>query len=119
MADHVVMSEMTWTEVDEALKERPVALLPVGATLAHGPHLPLNTHSLIATELARRGAVKLKERGIHSLILPPIAFTLAEMGADLPGTISLPVETAVALLRDVAVVASKKFRAVVVVNVHF
>ena len=24
MAEHIVMSEMTWTEVDEALKERRV-----------------------------------------------------------------------------------------------
>ena len=118
MADHVVMSEMTWTEVEEALKERPVALVPVGATLAHGPHLPVNTHSIIATELAKRGAVKLKERGIHSLILPPVSFTLAEMGADFPGTLSMPPDTAVALMRDIAVAAAKKFRAIVFVNVH-
>ena len=119
MTDHVVLSEMTWTEVDEVLKERPVALVPVGATLAHGPHLPLNTDSIIATEMAKRGAVKLKERGIHSLVLPPVAFTVAEMGADFAGTLSVPAATAVALLRDVAVTAAKKFRAVVFVNVHF
>jgi creatinine amidohydrolase len=119
MADHVVLSEMTWTEVDEVLKERPVALVPVGATLAHGPHLPLNTDSIIATEMAKRGAAKLKERGIHALVLPPVAFTVAEMGADFAGTLNIPAETAVALLRDVCIVAAKKFRAVVVVNVHF
>ena len=119
MTDHVVLSEMTWTEVDEVLKERPVALVPVGATVAHGPHLPLNTDSIIATEMAKRGAVKLKERGIHALILPPVAFTVADMGADFAGTISVPAATAVALLRDVAVVAAKKFRAVILVNVHF
>ena len=28
MADNIVISEMTWTEVDEAMKERPVAILP-------------------------------------------------------------------------------------------
>jgi creatinine amidohydrolase len=119
MADHVVLSEMTWSEVDEALKDRPVALVPVGATVAHGPHLPLNTDSLIATEMAKRGAVKLKERGIHALILPPVAFTVAEMGAAFAGTLSLPAETATALLRDVCIAAAKKFRAVVLVNVHF
>ena len=57
------IAEMTWTEVDEALKDRPVAILPVGAIEAHGPHLPLNTDTVIATEMAKRGAAKLKEHG--------------------------------------------------------
>ena len=46
---------MTWTEVDEAMKDRPVAILPVGAIEAHGPHLPLTTDTVIATEMAKRG----------------------------------------------------------------
>jgi len=60
MAENIVLSEMTWTEVDEAIRERPVALVPVGAIEAHGPHLPVSTDTLIATEMARRGAKKLK-----------------------------------------------------------
>jgi creatinine amidohydrolase len=118
MAENIVMSEMTWTEVDEALKDRPVALVPVGATEAHGPHLPLATDTLIATELARRGAARLKEQGIPSLILPPVVFTVADFGADFAGTLSVPAETATALLRDVGIAASKRFRAVAFVNLH-
>ncbi len=118
MAEHIVMSEMTWTEVDEALKERPVALLPVGAIEAHGPHLPLNADTVIATEMARRGARKLKENGIPSLILPPVYFTVADFGADFAGTLSLPAETAMSLLRDVCVAAAKRFRCVALANIH-
>jgi creatinine amidohydrolase len=118
MAEHIVMSEMTWTEVDEALKERPVALLPVGAVEAHGPHLPLNTDTVIATEMARRGAAKLKEHGIPCLILPPVYFTVAEFGADFAGTLSLPPDSATALLRDVCVAAAKRFRCVALANIH-
>jgi creatinine amidohydrolase len=119
MADHIVLSEMTWTEVDEAMKGRPVAIVPVGATVAHGPHLPLNTDSVIGTELSKRAAQKLKERGVSSLVLPPVAFTVADMGADFAGSLAMPAATATALLRDVAVVAAKKFRAVVFANMHF
>src|SRR6185295_16849730 len=72
----------------------------------------------IATELSKRGAAKLKERGISSLILPPVAFSVADMGADFAGTLNMPSATAVTLLRDVCVVAAKKFRAVALVNVH-
>jgi creatinine amidohydrolase len=118
MAEHIVMSEMTWTEVDEALKDRPVALLPVGAVEAHGPHLPLNTDTVIATEMARRGAAKLKEHGIPSLILPPLYFTVAEFGAEFAGTLSLPADSATALLRDVCVAAAKRFRCVALANIH-
>ncbi len=118
MSEKIVMSEMTWTEVDEALKERPVALVPVGSVEAHGPHLPLDTDTRIATEVARRGAKKLVEHGIHALILPPVYFTLADFGADFAGTLSIPADTAKALLRDVCVAAAQRFRCVALVNIH-
>ena len=118
MADNIVMPELTWTEVDAALKDRPVALLPVGATEAHGPHLPLATDTLIAQALAVRGAAKLKENGVSCLVLPPVAFTVAEFGADFAGTLSIAPDTSVALLRDICVSAGKRFRAVALVNIH-
>ena len=85
MADNIVMPEMTWTEVDEAMKDRPVAILPVGATEAHGPHLPLSTDTVIATEMARRGAKKLKEAGVPSLILPSGDLHRRRLRRRLPG----------------------------------
>lgn len=118
MAENIVIPEMTWTEVEQAMKDRPVGLLPLGATEAHGPHLPLSTDTVIAVEMARRGAAKLKERGIAALILPPVTFTVADFGADFAGTLSMPPETAVALLRDVCIVAARRFRAVAIANIH-
>jgi creatinine amidohydrolase len=118
MAENIVISEMTWTEVQDAMKDRPVALVPVGAVEAHGPHLPLSTDSVIATEMAKRGAAKLKQHGVSALVLPPVYFTVADFGADFPGTLSLPPEAAFALLRDVCVAAGQKFRAVALVNIH-
>ena len=118
MADNLLMSEMTWTEVEEGLKDRPIALLPVGTTEAHGPHLPVTTDTIIAVELARRGVARLRERGLHALIVPPVTFSVSELGASFPGTISLPSETAVALVRDVCLALSKSFRAIGLVNVN-
>jgi creatinine amidohydrolase len=118
MAENIVTPEMTWTEVDEALKDRPVAILPVGATLAHGPHLPVSTDTVVATEMARRAAARLKEHAIPALLLPPVSFTVADVGADFAGTISISPETEVAILRDVCVSAAKRARAVAIVNVN-
>ena len=116
--EDILVSDMTWTEVQEALKDRPVAIVPVGATEAHGPHLPLSTDSVIATEMARRGAAKLAEHGVSAQILPPIDFTVAEFGADFAGTLSLPADTAVALMRDIALAAGKSYRCVAFANLH-
>ena len=118
MADNVLMSDMSWTEVEQALKERPIALLPVGNVEAHGPHLPLATDTVIAVEMGRRTAAKLRQRGLFALIAPPVTFCASQLAADLPGTVSLPQETAVALLRDVCLALSKKFRAVALVSVN-
>ena len=119
MADNFVIPDMTWTEIDEAMKkERPVALLPVGATEAHGPHLPVSTDTVIAVEMAKRGAAKLKEHGVSALILPPVSFTVSDFAAKFPGTISLSPETSVALLRDVCVSTAKRFRAIAMANIH-
>src|SRR5262249_60478047 len=74
--------------------------------------------TVIAQELARRTAEKLKEQGIPSLILPAVSFTVAEFGAAFAGTLSVAPETSVALLKDVAVAAAKRYRCVGFVNVH-
>jgi creatinine amidohydrolase len=118
MAENIVISEMTWTEVDEALKDRPVALVPVGATEAHGPHLPVSTDTVIALELAKRTAAKLKEHGIPSLIFPPVSFTVADFGLDFAGTITVSPDTSVSLLKDLCVAAAKRYRTVAFANIH-
>ncbi len=53
------LARLTWPEAKDALARAGVALLPVGSTEQHGPHLPLGTDHLtaewIAREAARRG----------------------------------------------------------------
>jgi len=35
--------EMSWPEINQAVKEKRVPLIPVGSTEQHGPHLPTKT----------------------------------------------------------------------------
>ena len=72
----------TWPEVEALAREPFVAFLPVGSTEAHGPHLAVSADTVIATEMAKRGAAKLKEHNVNSLILPPVYFTVADFGSD-------------------------------------
>lgn len=95
--------DLTWKEVRRAIDRGIVVILPVGSTEAHGPHLPLSTDVIISEEMSRRAAEKLTARGIETLVVPPIAYSVTEFSADFPGTISIRKETAIAVIRDVCV----------------
>lgn len=78
-----------------AIKERaPVVLIPVGATEAHGPHLPLGTDVFLSEELARRVQRALEQRGTASVIAPSLPYAVTDFGAPFAGTVSLDAETA-------------------------
>ncbi len=57
------LSTLTWPEVDALERARTVAVLPVGAIEAHGPHLPLGTDVIISRAMAAAGARRLDARG--------------------------------------------------------
>ncbi len=79
-----------------------VALLPIGSTEPHGPHLPLSTDSLLSEEVCRRAAAALEKLGRPSLVAPPIAYGVTHYAAGFSGAIGVSEPTLVALLGDVA-----------------
>jgi len=111
---------LTWNEARAAFARGLVAVLPVGATEAHGLHLPLSTDVIIAEEMSRRAALRLREEyNIETYILPPIAYAVTEFGKDFKGTISISKETATRLLRDVcASLYEQGARLVLIANAH-
>lgn len=112
--------EMTWEEVRDLDRARTLAILPVGATEAHGPHLPLSTDVLISEAMARAGAERLSEKGFEVLILPPLAYSPAAFASGFAGTISISKETATALIVEVARgLAAHGIRRTVIANSHF
>jgi creatinine amidohydrolase len=50
------LGDTTWPEAGEHLTDESLALVPVGSTEQHGPHLPLSTDHVIAEGLARAAA---------------------------------------------------------------
>lgn len=113
------LADLTYEEARAALAEGAVALLPTGATEAHGPHLPLSTDVVISREAAKRAARTLRDEGKGALVLPPLAYAVTEYASEFAGTISLPLETATLLVRDVILGAMRTgFRGVVLCNAH-
>ncbi len=112
-------SEMTWPEVRDLDRERAVALLPLGAVEAHGPHLPLSTDRIIAQAMVEDGARQLTSCGLVPLMLPPVDYTAAGFAANFAGTVSIRPETATALLVDIAAsVVRWKIRYLALANAH-
>ena len=113
------LAEMTWTEVRDLDRERCVAILPIGAIEAHGPHLPLGTDGVIAEAMARAGSEALAERGVASLVLPTFVYTHAGYAAAFPGTVSPDPSTVTAALVEVArSLNDHGFAALAIANVH-
>lgn len=114
------LSAMTWPEVDALERARTVAVLPVGAIEAHGPHLPLETDVLIARAMAEAGALRLGARGYHTLLLPPIVYSPAPFAAGFAGTISLRPSVMRDQIIDIAAaLAGHGFRCLAIANAHF
>jgi creatinine amidohydrolase len=110
---------LAWPEVKELARAGAFALLPVGSTEAHGPHLPLNVDVLIAEEVCRRTARRLGQRGVRSVTFPAVPYGLTEFAATFSGTISVRAEAVKRYLEDVLTgIASHGFQRIGVLNHH-
>ncbi|MBC2864934.1 mycofactocin biosynthesis peptidyl-dipeptidase MftE [Streptomyces mexicanus] len=68
-----------------------LVLVPVGSTEQHGPHLPLDTDSVIAHSVAQTTAERLTAGRPDQPVLsaPTIAYGASGEHADFPGTVSI------------------------------
>jgi creatinine amidohydrolase len=91
-----------------------VALLPLGATEAHGPHAPLGTDTLISVGICDRAAARL-DGEIAVLVLPALPYGVTRYAAVFPGTVSIEEDTLRALVTEVC----RPFEHAILVNSHF
>ncbi|KKW69046.1 creatininase [Lampropedia cohaerens] len=105
------------------LLRRTVAVLPLGATEQHGPHLPLMvdsaiTDGIVACALQRLQAMPQAERP-PALFLPLQPVGYSPEHASFPGTLTLSANTVLALWRDIgASVAAAGVRRLLLFNSH-
>jgi creatinine amidohydrolase len=96
------LADLTWEEARDLASARPVAVWPVGAIEAHGPHLPLAADVIIAEAMARAGAAQLAAQGLEVLILPPLAYTPAPFAEEFAGTLSVTPQAVAQQVTDLA-----------------
>jgi creatinine amidohydrolase len=113
------LAAMTWEQAGDASGPGSVAILPVGAIEAHGPHLPLDTDVVIAQAMARAGATRIAARGMRAVVLPPLAYTAAGFAAGFAGTISIRPEIVTTVVVDIAGnLARQRFSVLAIANAH-
>lgn len=113
----IFLDELAWPDIAE-LREKNggLLLLPLGATEQHGPHLPIQTDTLLATAAC---AYSSANTGVP--VAPPLAYTVsAGHTAKWPGTFSVLHETFLATLRQLAAwAAATGWKRLLFINSHF
>jgi creatinine amidohydrolase len=109
-------NRLTWPEMNAAIREQRVVILPTGSTEQHGRHLPLDVDLFlcesICLETGRRAAGR-------ALVLPPIAYGLNMHHIDFPGTIHIEPEVFIAFCLNITKsVAYHGFTKILLVNGH-
>jgi creatinine amidohydrolase len=109
-----MLERYSWTEARELYRHTNVALIPVGSTEQHGPHLPLGTDYLAARALAESAA---KEAGI--LCTPVIPVGISQAHLQFWGTLTVSPDAFRAYMRDLALsLASHGPKRLIFVNGH-
>lgn len=87
----------TWDDVQRYMASGgDTAILPVGSTEMHGPHLPLGTDYLISLAVATLAA-----EPSHAMVLPPLPYTWSGATRHCAGTISLPADLVIQFVKTI------------------
>jgi mycofactocin system creatininase family protein len=103
------LAEVTWTD----LPERPVVLVPIGSTEQHGPHLPLETDTVIANAVAHELC-----KTLDGYVAPAVSIGASGEHQGFPGTLSIGVEVLRSVLVELVRSLSLWAGRVVLVNGH-
>jgi len=97
------LAELTYEDVAEVVKGgNAVAIVPVGSVEPHGPHLPLDTDTVISETCAVRAARLLTEDGVPTVIAPSVPYGVTEYASGFAGAIGVPPEALTPFLRAIA-----------------
>ena len=108
--------EFTWPEIREAVSQNRVCVLPVGTVEQHGPHLPLVTDVLTATEMSRLAVEAIPAEAI---LMPSVYYAFNVHHMDFPGTIAVEGDTFINYVSDIGKsLAHHGFRKILLVNGH-
>ena len=109
---------LTAPALRDAVKDKTVVIIPLGATEQHGPHLPTQVDWRSAYEISLRAARLMAGRQ-RALVTPAIPFGMSEHHMSLGGTLTLDYATMAAVIGCVVRSAARHgFERIFVLNGH-
>jgi creatinine amidohydrolase len=99
--DRVHIAELTTDEVEQIVERTAIALVPIGSTEPHGPHLPLATDTIISETASLRAIPLLAEMGLPAYVAPSVNYGVTDFAGGFPGAIGIPADVLTALLRSI------------------
>ncbi len=110
----VLLESLAWPDAQQTLDD--VLLLPVGATEQHGPHLPLNTDTLIASAACAYASAQ-----TGAPVMPALNYTVSLGHTEKwPGTFAIFHDGLINTVRDIARWAvAEGWKRLLLVNSHF
>jgi creatinine amidohydrolase len=113
------LAKRTWPEAEPLFDEMTIAIVPIGSTEPHGPHLPLDTDVTIARAQSLRAAELLESEGVRAVVLPAVPYGITRYTDGFAGRVTLRPGTLWALLEDIVIsLAQDGIRQVVFSNGH-
>jgi len=111
--EKVRTADMSWRQVESAVKRGAAAIFPLGSTEEHGPHAPTGDY-MYAEEIAVRAA-----RSSGDVVLPCLPFGYSEYFRHYPGTFTLQHDTLFRIVEDIVECAMEQgFQHIVILNGH-
>jgi creatinine amidohydrolase len=113
----LLLDRLAWPQVRQLIDAgRDLVILPLGATEQHGPHLPINTDSVLASACCWYASAK---TGVP--VLPTVTYGCSLGHTDRwPGTVSLMPETLIASIREIAEFLRRTgWKRLLIVNAHW
>ncbi|WP_077002243.1 creatininase family protein [Variovorax sp. KK3] len=99
-------------------RSRVIAVLPVGATEQHGPHLPMSTDTATIDGMVRAALPHLPD-DLPVLFLPTVAYGKSNEHSRYPGTLTISASTLIAMWMEIGdCVAKAGVRKLVLFNSH-
>ena len=108
-------NQLSWPQIEARAAAGHVVIVPVGVIEQHGHHLPVDTDAFIPEQIVHEAA----RRDPEILPGPTVHFGYTPSNKSFPGSISLNIDTWMALIRElVASIASHGFAKIAILNGH-
>ncbi len=115
---HRFWADFTARDFAALERENLIAVLPIGATEQHGPHLPLSVDRAILDGIMAAAVPQIPET-LPALFLPTMPVGKSNEHNAWPGTLTVSAQTLISLLMEIGdSVAAAGVRKLVILNSH-